>query len=269
MKYTQSNTAAGTLITLGFTALASQGAVIFGAAENGDFFGNDNTALPAAQTAGSAFDGNRWNGGTRRASTGPEFFVGNWIIDPTGFGGVDQVAGSGDPGLLTNDNVSLVATAYLNDGSNGATPPTGTGGGGSGQGDQTDDTQPSGAFTTTVLSGETINFSFEAISNGNGGLLPIGYAITLVNINGGATPDFQIVSSTYTPTAANVYEVVTGMSAAVPADFNSYNVQVNLINPAAGNDQIGLDDIVLTTIPEPSTGLLSLVALGFFARRKR
>ncbi len=76
MKKQQSNTAAITLVSLGLSALVSQGAVIFGASQNGDFYDGDSPV----------HNGNRFNAGTRLANQGGSHFVGTWNLTQSSFG---------------------------------------------------------------------------------------------------------------------------------------------------------------------------------------
>lgn len=228
----------------------------------------------------TGFNGNRWNGGTRRASTGAAFFVGNWAIDPStlispnGFGGVDQVNGNGISGLLANDGVTTVATAFLNNGNHGGTGPTGSGGGGSGQGDLTDDTAPSGAFVPTggLAATDLFGFTFDMVSNQNGNTEVI-YDV-MMSIDGGAFA--SIGSGVFDTVAAapGVYSTFTSTPLSLGVAGSDFNVQVSVGNSGVGSPQIGARNLTITrtavAVPEPSSlALLGLISAGVVARRRR
>jgi len=231
-----------TSLALAMAATSANGAVLLGlTAPEGN--GNFDTLDPSNATATNP---------TRRGQNGGSHFMYNWTSTQTAFGGFDQVSGSGDTGALANDGVTTTVTAFST-----PSPDALTG--------------PSGQFTVPISIGESINYGFEVIDNANGGSFD--YTISLVNINGGAGT-FEVVTGTFTADAGNfgTYVPISGTSAPITSAITSYNVEIilNNGNGLGGVDQVGLDDVTLESVPEPSSSLLSLAALGAFAfRRKR
>ena len=146
-----------------------------------------------------------------------------------------------------------VGTAFANEGSVGP------------------DVNPSGNFSIAPLTaGTTINWSFEGISNEDGGVFD--YTIELVSPD--LASDFLVASGTFTGPAGSsataTYVPVSGSSAALPSAIDEFTLRVTLLNNTGGvADQVGIDDIVLDAVPEPSVSLLGLLSLPFLVRRRR
>lgn len=215
-------------------------------------------------------NGNRF-GGIRRANNGGSHFVDNWVFTQTGFGGIDQVRSSGDPGILANNGVVTTGIAYANVGSDGGTPSVN-----GGSQNETDDTLPSGAFLQTISAGDTISYSLDVIDNNDNGIFDYEIALLLDGETDLANR-FTVVADSYTGPVGSVssaiYTTITGTSGPLPAAM-SFNV-VAIANNDTGTgavDQVGIDDIVLTLnqVPEPTSlalGLFGLLGLGLTRKR--
>lgn len=231
-----------TLTTLAVTAGLLAAAPLAGAAttlidattNNGSFETIDPHTAPITNTSGR-----------RASSDGSSFTVSNLTVDPnTNFGGIDgsQIGTpnpsspnrgqDGDLTLLANNGVDVTVTFD--------------------------------PIPITVSIGDTFELSAYTGRNANAGSFD--YSFTL-RFDGNAANDLVLLSGTDTTT--DVWTLQASGPISAPVAASSVELIALNDNSNGGNDQTYIDNITLTHTPEPSTGLLALLALPLLARRRR
>ena len=224
-----------TVAALGFSR--ADAVLIFGDAQNGDFGGDTAEDLTADHNATSIRPTRRAVGGGTPPAYSMFYDNIDFVVDAvdTGsvFGGIDSLLPSANPHMQANKRTVTQATFYANAGTSSPF------------------TAPSGTFSQSFVAGDIIAYSFDVIFKpSTSGTDPRDTSLydLSMSFDGGSTfLPLASVDGTVVP-SSELAATVSG-TFEVPAAATDFLVRATVTNPDPGNDQAGLDNIMLDLNP--------------------